>query len=120
MFCHIIRATYIATNPFQHDRTKHADIDSHFVRERVATGEIHVLYVLLSDKNLLIFSPRTSRQPTLRNKAPISCTWSLAYFGPPTAFKSYKGLHGRGPNIQYILINFYFLFTQAKSDPLIK
>jgi hypothetical protein len=32
--------------PVQHQRTKHVEIDLHFVRERVAVGDVRVLHVL--------------------------------------------------------------------------
>ena len=36
---------YLASNPVQHQRTKHVEIDLHFVRERVAIGHVRVLHV---------------------------------------------------------------------------
>jgi hypothetical protein len=38
-------AIYMSKNPVQHQRTKHVEIDLHFVRERVALGEVRVLHV---------------------------------------------------------------------------
>jgi hypothetical protein len=35
----------MSTNPVQHRRTKHIEIDIHFVRERVSLGEVCVLRV---------------------------------------------------------------------------
>jgi hypothetical protein len=35
-------AVYLSTNPVQHQRTKHVEIDLHFVRERVAAGDVRV------------------------------------------------------------------------------
>jgi hypothetical protein len=40
-----VRAVYLSTNPVQHQRTKHVEIDLHFVRERVACGAVRVLHV---------------------------------------------------------------------------
>jgi histone deacetylase 1/2 len=45
VFCDNISAQYLATNPVQHQRTKHIEIDLHFVRDKVALGEVKVLHV---------------------------------------------------------------------------
>ncbi|GKE85183.1 ribonuclease H-like domain-containing protein [Tanacetum coccineum] len=39
-------AVYLSTNPVQHQRTKHIEIDIYFVREYVAFGQVRVLHVL--------------------------------------------------------------------------
>ncbi|GKD64325.1 ribonuclease H-like domain-containing protein, partial [Tanacetum coccineum] len=36
---------YLSTNPVQHQRTKHIEIDIHFVQEYVASGQVRVLHV---------------------------------------------------------------------------
>jgi hypothetical protein len=36
---------YLYTNPVQHQRMKHVKIDLHFVRERVANGDVRILHV---------------------------------------------------------------------------
>jgi hypothetical protein len=40
-----VSAVYLSTNLVQHQRTKHVEIDLHFVRERVAAGDVRVLSV---------------------------------------------------------------------------
>jgi hypothetical protein len=40
-----VSAVHLSTNLVQHQRTKHVEIDMHFVRERVAAGDIRVLSV---------------------------------------------------------------------------
>ena len=35
-----VSAVYLSTNPVKHQRTKHVEIDLHFVRERVAAGDV--------------------------------------------------------------------------------
>ncbi|GJW97226.1 ribonuclease H-like domain-containing protein [Tanacetum coccineum] len=45
VFCDNVSAVYLSTNPVQHQRTKHIEIDIHFVREYVASGQVRVLHV---------------------------------------------------------------------------
>ncbi|CAH9082806.1 unnamed protein product [Cuscuta europaea] len=45
LFCDNISASYLTANPIQHARSKHIHIDYHFVRERVAHGDLVVQYV---------------------------------------------------------------------------
>jgi hypothetical protein len=40
-----ISAVYMSSNPVHHKRTKHIELDIHFVRERVQLGELRVLHV---------------------------------------------------------------------------
>lgn len=40
VFCNNQAAIDIATNPVQHARTKHIELNCHFIREKVATGVI--------------------------------------------------------------------------------
>ena len=51
-----ISAIYLSTNPVQHQRTKHVEIDLHFVRERVAFGDVRVLHVPTSSQYANIFT----------------------------------------------------------------
>jgi hypothetical protein len=40
-----VSAVYLSNNPVQHQRTKHVEIDLHFIRERVAAGDVWVVSV---------------------------------------------------------------------------
>lgn len=40
-----VSAIYLSGNPVQHQRTKHVEIDIHFVRELVQRGQVRVLHV---------------------------------------------------------------------------
>ncbi|XP_071688190.1 uncharacterized mitochondrial protein AtMg00810-like [Rutidosis leptorrhynchoides] len=45
VFCDKVSAVYLSGNPVQHQRTKHIELDIHFVREKVARGQVRVLHV---------------------------------------------------------------------------
>ncbi|GJW10190.1 ribonuclease H-like domain-containing protein [Tanacetum coccineum] len=45
IYCDNVSAVYLSSNPVQHQRTKHIEIDIHFVRDKVATGHVRVLHV---------------------------------------------------------------------------
>jgi hypothetical protein len=45
VYCDNVSAVYLSTNLVQHQRTKHVKIDLHFVRERVAAGDVQFLSV---------------------------------------------------------------------------
>jgi hypothetical protein len=42
VYCDNVSTIYFSTNYVQHQCTKHVEIDLHFVRERVATGDVRV------------------------------------------------------------------------------
>jgi histone deacetylase 1/2 len=44
-YCDNISSVYMARNPVHHRRTKHIEIDIHFVRDKVAVGELRVLQI---------------------------------------------------------------------------
>ncbi|GJU75313.1 ribonuclease H-like domain-containing protein [Tanacetum coccineum] len=45
VYCDNVSAVYMSSNPVQHQRTKHIEIDIHFVRDFVASGQVRVLHV---------------------------------------------------------------------------
>lgn len=45
VYCDNVSTMYLSTNPVQYQRTKHIEIDLHFVRERVSFGDVRVLHV---------------------------------------------------------------------------
>jgi hypothetical protein len=51
-----VSAVYLSTNPIQHQRTKHVEIDLHFVREGVVVGDVCVLHVSTTSQFVDIFT----------------------------------------------------------------
>ncbi|XP_065871845.1 uncharacterized mitochondrial protein AtMg00810-like [Euphorbia lathyris] len=45
VYCDNVSVVYLSGNPVQHQRTKHIEMDIHFVREKVSRGEVRVLHV---------------------------------------------------------------------------
>ncbi|GJY60917.1 DNA-binding pseudobarrel domain-containing protein [Tanacetum coccineum] len=45
VYCDNVSVVYLFTNPMQHQRTQHIEIDIHFVREYVASSQVRVLHV---------------------------------------------------------------------------
>jgi hypothetical protein len=51
-----VSAVYLSTNPVQHQRTKHVEIDLHFVCDCVAIGDVRVLHVPTTSQFADIFT----------------------------------------------------------------
>nr|GEU85637.1 ribonuclease H-like domain-containing protein [Tanacetum cinerariifolium] len=51
-----VSVVYLSCNPVQHQRTKHIEIDIHFVRDLVAAGQVRVLHVRSRYQFAYIFS----------------------------------------------------------------
>ncbi|KAJ0546658.1 putative RNA-directed DNA polymerase [Helianthus annuus] len=45
VYCDNVSAIYLSGNPVQHQRTKHIELDIHFVREQVQRGNVRILHV---------------------------------------------------------------------------
>nr|GEV55712.1 ribonuclease H-like domain-containing protein [Tanacetum cinerariifolium] len=45
IYCDNVSAVYMSVNPVQHQRTKHIEIDIHFVGDMVTAGQVRVLHV---------------------------------------------------------------------------
>jgi hypothetical protein len=56
VYCDNVSAIYMSKNPVQHQRTKHLEIDLHFVWERVALGDVRVLHVPTTSQFADIFT----------------------------------------------------------------
>jgi hypothetical protein len=56
VYCDNVSDVYLSTNPVQHQRTKHVEIDFHFVQEKVAIGQVCVLHVPTTSQFADIFT----------------------------------------------------------------
>jgi hypothetical protein len=57
VYCDNVSAVYLSSNnPVQHQRTKHVDIDLHFVREQVTLDEVRVLHVPTTSQYADVFT----------------------------------------------------------------
>jgi len=70
LWCDNLGATYMAANPVFHARTKHVEVDFHFVRDLVKKGDLSVQYVCTTDQlaDVLTKSLSTKRFNFLRSK----------------------------------------------------
>nr|GEY02188.1 NBS-containing resistance-like protein [Tanacetum cinerariifolium] len=65
VYCDNVSVVYLSTNPRQHQRTKHIEIDIHFVREYVASGQKYT--ELGSHQDMVRRKTRMSLRKRLKN-----------------------------------------------------
>ena len=50
LWCDNLEAMYLSVNPVFHARTKHIEVDYHFVRERVAQKQLVIKFIASGDQ----------------------------------------------------------------------
>ncbi|CAL1355627.1 unnamed protein product [Linum trigynum] len=62
LWCDNLGATYLAHNPVFHTRSKHLEIEFHFVRDRVNKQQLHVRYLPATDQLADVLTKPLTRQ----------------------------------------------------------
>lgn len=76
IYCDNTSAIALAKNPVFHARTKHIEIDYHFIRQHLDTGSLHINHISSTDQiaDILTKPLPTTRFEYLRHKLTIQQT----------------------------------------------
>lgn len=62
LYCDNKAAINISLNPVQHDRTKHVEVDKHFIKEKIEEGTICMTYVPTTRQTADVFTKGLPQQ----------------------------------------------------------
>nr|GFA14163.1 ribonuclease H-like domain-containing protein [Tanacetum cinerariifolium]GFA40278.1 ribonuclease H-like domain-containing protein [Tanacetum cinerariifolium] len=82
VYCDNVSAVYLSCNSVQHQRTKHIEIDIHFVRYLVATGQKKYMVEILEKAHMVNCNP---------SRTPVDTESKLCVDGDPV----YLHMHDR-------------------------
>jgi hypothetical protein len=71
LWCDNLGATYLSANPVFHARTKHVEVDFHFVREKVAQRKLLVQFISTNDQIADVFTKPLSSERFLFLKSKL-------------------------------------------------
>jgi len=63
LYCDNLSALHITINPVFHARSKHIELDYHFVRERVFLGQLIIKHISTNKKVADLFTKPMSKRP---------------------------------------------------------
>jgi hypothetical protein len=78
VYCDNVSAVYLSTNIIQHQRTKHVEINIHFMQEHVAISDVHVLHIPMTSQFTDIFMKGLSTSIFLSLGLISTFAWTIA------------------------------------------
>jgi hypothetical protein len=72
VYCDNVSAVYLSVNPVQHRRTKHIEIDIHFVRDKVQVGDVRVLHIPTASQYADIFTKGLPSAPFVEFRSSLT------------------------------------------------
>ncbi|GKA03157.1 ribonuclease H-like domain-containing protein [Tanacetum coccineum] len=117
VYCDNVSAVYMSANPVQHQRTKHIEIDIHFVRDMVTAGQVRVLHVPSryqwnecydNEDELQSFRHKARQQDKVYDEREESC-WILHLCTGIFYLKGHEGVMNEVPDGAAIFASSYWL-----------